>query len=161
MSNIELFIPAIFVLTLWSAFTTFVFIKSPVEYLLRWALIPLGLIAAVAFGYFTWVAYGYSVQMPLPDSFDFLGYHVLISNNKKTAIEIWVSGERTRLYVIPYSKDAEKKLKEAAEKKKAGGIVRMRKHKNNNGMGDKDGREDYPFESNLLLPPDINPKEST
>lgn len=153
--NAELFVPAIVVLLLWSAFTTYVFIKSPTPYMMRWALIPLGLAGAVAFGYFTWMAYGYAVNLPLPSTFDFLGYHTVIKGNKKTAIEIWVEGTTTRLYVIPYSKKAEETLKDAAAKKKGGGTVRMQRK---GGDGNKDGRDDYPYESNLLLPEHVNPK---
>lgn len=158
------------VLLLWGALASYVFIKSPTEYLVRWVMIPASLVAAVAFGFFVWMAFGYAVQMQLPDEFDFLGYHTVIEGNKKTAIEIWIEAERTRLYVIPYSKDAEEKLKKAAAEKRAGNTVRMKRkgqdHGKNNGLKDgTDGTqgkgrngEDYPYDSNVLLPKDVNPK---
>ncbi len=151
----------ILILAIWSALASYVFIRSPKSYLTRWVMIPASLVAAVLYGYANWASFGYAVPLGLPDQFTFLGYNTVIVANKKTSIEVWVEAQRTRLYVIPYSKEAEKALKDAAEKKKGGGVVQMKRRKekpNDPANGDKDGRADYPYESNLLLPSDINPK---
>jgi hypothetical protein len=149
--------PATAVLLIFAAFAIWVFIRTPSSYYLRLALIPGGLLTAILFGWYMWLSYGFAVPEELPEVYDFLGYHVVIKDNRKTAIEVWVEGRRSRLYVIPYSKQAEQALKEASAKKRTGAVIRMQK-KAGRGGDSKGGANDYPYESNLMLPQDFNPK---
>lgn len=168
----SLFYAPLVVLALWSAFGAYVFLTAPKTYRTRWLMIPASLVAAALYGFVLFNVFGYAVPLELPDEFDFLAYHVVIEGSKKTAIEIWIETTGTRLYVIPYSKQAEERLKQAAADKRAGNTVRMKRKGNGQGRGKGDregppgdqskgsigGRDDYPYESNLLLPPSINPK---
>lgn len=145
--------PIILILLAWSALASFVFIRSPARYLMRWMLIPGSLLAAVVFGYFCSLSLGYAVPLEPPAEFDFLGYNVVVRDNQKVAIEIWVDGWRTRLYRIPYSKQAEEAMKEAAKKGQGGGVVHMERDEQGEGSS-----QAPPYQSNILTPSDLSPK---
>lgn len=149
--------PICVALLLWTALSVYVFIKAPVSYYLRWTLIPASFVAVfVVFTTLT-ASLGYAVDRTLPPKFEFLGYRVILSGVKKSAIEVWVAGKHTRLYVIPYTKEAEKAFKEAEAKKKQGGQNGAVVMGGKKGKG-KPGEAEEPYESNLLLPHQITPK---
>ena len=118
--------PIALILVFWVALSAYVFIKAPVEYYLRFLLIPTMLISSLFSVVFLYASLGYGVAKTLPEKFEYLGHNIVLdSSYKKSNIEVWVHGKRSRLYVITYSKEAEKKLKEAQEQKKSGNAVVM------------------------------------
>lgn len=169
--------PLMAALLLWSALTSYVFIKAPTRYYLRWSLIPVGFLAAVFMSLFVFVSWGRATPATLPSEFEFLGYNVVLKGIKKSALEVWTGGNRTRLYVIPYSKEAEDAMKDAAKKKQqaagTGGTVIMKnkqkrdhgdpadkQQKGNSQSGTGTDKNDG-YESNIMLPEEVNPKETS
>ena len=153
--------PIILVLFCWSALTVYVFIKAPVKYYLRFTLIPTLLISAIFSVAFLQSSLGYSVPIKIPNEFEYLGHNILLDkSNKKSLIEIWVNDKRTRLHLIPYTKEAEKKLSEAFQKRKSGLPVIMKnaEQAEREKETEDSGFELDDYESNILLPHEANPK---
>lgn len=151
--------PIALILVFWSALSVYVFIKAPARYYLRFSLIPTMLVSSLLCVALLFVSLGYGVSMSLPPQFEYLGHNVVLDGSyKKVGIEVWVHGKRTRLYVIKYSKEAEKKLKEAQEKKKSGAPVIMKRGSGKEDKGGQDGMELDDYESNIMLPHEANPK---
>ena len=98
----------------------------------------------------------------LPGQFVYLGHQVVVEKKRKAGIEIWAQNGDTRLYRIAYSKPAEEVMDKAREQAKGGQPVVMRKRAAAPGSSGSSERTesgmDQPYESNVLLPSDINPK---
>ncbi len=122
--------------------------RDPFKYLLIAAL--LGGSTFVA----GWMAetMGYAVPVELPPKARLLGYNVVLKDSQKVGIEMWLKAGDTRLYVIPYSKEAEKALKELKGKQ---GIPIIKGKKRGQGQGDKPE-----FETDILTPNKEIPKDA-
>jgi hypothetical protein len=156
---VQLYWPLALGLVLVAGLSGWVFIHSNRSYLLRWALIPLALVVATASARMYDAGLGYAVPGKLPDKFLYLGHQVVIANNRKTGIEVWVRTAGTRLYRIPYSKPAEEAMDRAREQARDGQPVLMRRMSGAGealprGASDTDAR----YESKLVLPSDVDPK---
>lgn len=142
-----------------AGFAAWVFIHSHKSYRLRWLLIPSALIVATLTYLLYDVRLGYSVPEPLPDKFVYLGHHVVIAHNQKVGIEVWAQTRDTRLYEVAYSRELEQILEFAKKKAQQGQPVVMEKGKEGReGKGTKGDGKDEPFQSNIVLPDQINPK---
>lgn len=153
--------PITLILVFWSALSVYIFIKAPAKYYLRFTLIPTLLASAILCVGLLIMSLGYAVSMNPPTEFEYLGHKVVLDGSyRKVGIEIWVSGKHTRLYVIKYSKKDEEKLKEAQEKKKSGSpVIMKRKPKaSKETQGTNEGIELDEYESNIMLPHEVNPK---
>ncbi len=155
--------PLAFGLLLIAAFGSWVFIHSHRSYLLRWALIPVSLLVAVASAKVYDARLGYAVAMQLPPEFVYLGHQVVVEQKHKAGIEVWTQSARTRLYRIPYSKPMEQALERAHEQAKSGLPVVMRRQSqsppgSSAGSGTLADNGGPLYESNVVLPSDLNPK---
>ena len=154
--------PLAFGLLLVAGFGSWVFIHSDRSYLLRWAIIPLSLAVAVASAKVYDARLGYAVAAELPKRFVYLGHQVVVEEKHKTGIEVWAQVTENRVYRIPYSKPMEEALERAREQAKGGLPVVMNKRAGGNRSG-KDGAladaGTMPYDSNVVLPSDLNPKK--
>jgi hypothetical protein len=153
--------PLLVGLVLIAGFGSWVFIHSNRSYLLRWAVIPLSLVVAVASAKMYDARLGYAVAQQLPEKFVYLGHQVVVEQKHKAGIEVWVRVAETRLYRIPYTRPMEEALDHAREQSKAGLPVVMRKSahpsdkKGVRALADSGAQV---YESNVVLPSDLNPK---
>lgn len=154
--------PLAFGLLLVAGFGSWVFIHSNRSYLLRWAIIPLSLAVAVASTAVYDARLGYAVAAELPRRFVYLGHQVVVQEKHKAGIEVWAQVTQNRVYRIPYSKPMEEALERAREQAKGGLPVVMSRRTGKNEPG-KDGTLAdagvMPYESNIVLPSELNPKE--
>ncbi len=89
-------------------------------------LIPASLILAVAVPFFFTNLIGRAVPLPLPEKFNYIAHKTIITENKKTKIEVWTATQNgTRLHVIPYNKQTEEKLQMAERAKQGGSEVEV------------------------------------
>jgi len=160
--RVETHWPLVLGLILIAAFGSWVFIHSNRSYLLRWTLVPVSLVVAVLTARLYDAGLGYAVAADLPGEFVYLGHQVVVEKKRKAGIEIWAQNGDTRLYRIAYSKPAEEAMDKAREQAKGGQPVVMRKRAAAPGSSGSSERTesgtDQPYESNVLLPSDINPK---
>ncbi|HXS54174.1 MAG TPA: hypothetical protein VN782_16675 [Usitatibacter sp.] len=155
--------PLAFGLLAIAAFGSWVFIHSDRSYLLRWAMIPLSLLVAVASAAVYDAGLGYAVAAKLPPRFVYLGHQVVVEQQHKAGIEVWAQAARTRLYRIPYSKPMEEALNRAHEQAKSGLPVVMQRRSAAGAGAQRPpgfGPREMVYESNVLLPSQLNPKES-
>jgi len=150
-------------LVLIAGFGSWVFIHSNKSYLLRWAVIPISLAVAVASAKVYDARLGYAVAVELPPKFVYLGHQVVVERMHKAGIEVWAQAARTRLYRIPYSKPMEQALERAREQAKSGLPVVMQRRKGQDGLPAPGERRladsgDALYESNVVLPSDLDPK---
>lgn len=162
--QIESYWPLALGLILIAGFGSWVFIHSNRSYYLRWAVIPLSLIVAVASAKIYEARLGYSVAKELPPKFVYLGHQVLVERNHKAGIEVWAREVRTRLYRIPYSKPMEEALEQAQEESKSGLPVLMHRIAERKvperGEPRPNAATQQLYESNIVLPSDMSPKNS-
>lgn len=162
--------PLVLGLLVIAGFGSWVFIHSNRSYLLRWVLIPLSLVVAVGSARVYDAGLGYAVAVDLPPKFVYLGHQVVVEQKHKAGIEVWAQAARTRLYRIPYSKPMEKALERAHDQAKSGLPVIMQRVKGKAGQGNAgqgrpgEGRRadssDEVYDSNVVLPSDLDPKDS-
>jgi hypothetical protein len=154
-------------LMLIAGFGSWVFIHSNRSYLLRWAIIPVSVIVAVLSARLYDVRLGYAVPADLPPKFMYLGHRVIVEKKRKTGIEVWVQTASTRLYRIPYSKPVEEAMDKAREQAKGGQPVLMRKREtagtstrdtSTRAAAIPDSPKEAAYESNVMLPSDLDPK---
>jgi hypothetical protein len=149
-------------LILIAGFGTWVFIHSNRSYLLRWVLIPVSLVVAVLSARIYDAGLGYAVAAELPHKFLYLGHQVVVEKKRKAGIDVWAQTGSTRLYRIPYSKPAEQAMDQAREQAKSGQPVVMQKRPaeaSSTGEGPMmEAESEQPYESNVVLPSDLDPK---
>jgi hypothetical protein len=146
-------------LVLVAGFGSWVFLHSDRSYLLRWAMIPVSLVVAVASARVYDAGLGYAVAAELPAKFVYLGHHVVVERARKTGIEVWGRSARTRLYRIPYSRPMEQALDRARDQAKGGLPVMMEKHARlSKAMANEAQQDEPPYDAKVLLPSDVNPK---
>ncbi|HUL64808.1 MAG TPA: hypothetical protein VLW55_09350 [Burkholderiaceae bacterium] len=156
--------PLSFTLILMAGFGAWVFIHSNRSYLLRWIIVPLSLCVSVVSAKVYDAALGYALQGDLPAKFLYLGHHVVVEQNRKTAIEVWTKAGKTRLYRISYSKSAESAMDAAREQAKTGQPVLMERRegpaqeKRASRFGGRESAGEPIYESRIVLPSEINPK---
>jgi hypothetical protein len=153
--------PLAFGLILIAGFGSWVFIHSNRSYLLRWAIIPLSLLVAVASAQVYDARLGYAVAKELPKRFVYLGHQVVVEEKHKTGIEVWAQVTENRVYRIPYSKPMEEALDHAREQAKAGLPVVMSRRQAGTKSGPMGAIADSdapPYDSNVVLPSEMNPK---
>lgn len=172
MSFLDAYWPLALGLLLVAGFGSWVFMHSNRSYLLRWAIIPVSLVVAVASAKVYDARLGYAVAASLPPKFVYLGHQVVVERMHKAGIEVWAQAARTRLYRIPYSKPMEEALDRAREQAKSGLPVMMqRRGTARRGEGAQQARGTpgagagrladsggAPYESNVVLPSDLDPK---
>lgn len=125
---------------------TFVFLKSAASATVKFLLVPAAFAAAIAVPIIFVTMMGYSVPVQLPKKVIVLGHQTIVVANKKKSIEIWAREKKsTRLYVLPYSKDLEDKLNEAAKGRQRG----LQSNLDQDSSG---------YQLRLLTPEDISPK---
>lgn len=159
MTQVEAYWPLGFGLLLIAGFGSWVFIHSNRSYLLRWAVIPISLMVAVASAKVYDARLGYAVAAQLPPKFIYLGHQVVVEKNRKAGLEVWTREAATRLYRIGYSKPMEQALDRAHEQARSGLPVVMHRSQGgapSNAKAGDAGVEGY--ESNVVLPAEINPK---
>ena len=155
MSDLEFLTPIAIVVSLTTALILYVFLRTPASSLLKYVLTPAALLAAIFSGYLVIGKLGYAVAIEIPKKAFLLHYNVVFEQNERKRIELWLrdgQGEVTRLHVIPWSKEAEKKLREGVEKAKKGGALVLRR---GNGF-DSDKPE---FETDILTPEQLFRKD--
>lgn len=150
-------------------FSLYVFIHTPTQYRLKVVLIPLVLFIVVYSFNFIGNMLGYSVRHKLPEQSVYIAHAVVITQDgAKTDIEVWLrSGNRTRLFLVPYSKQMEKVLDAAREASKDGTEVTMTENPpaagDDKGKGKSDGvvdnEDEYPYNLNLNIPSYTMPKQ--
>jgi len=146
--------PSLLTATLLAAFSVYVFLSAPGRYLLKWGLIPLSLVVWVMAIPFAGAVVGKALPASLPERFVLLGHNVVITGHTKTGIEVWARvGNATRLYVIPYSKQAEQTFAGGEKSAANGGRSEITRR---GGTGET--KDDYV--SNLMLPEADNPKDA-
>lgn len=150
-------------LILVAGFGSWVFIHSNKSYLLRWAVIPISLVVAVASAKVYDARLGYAIAAQLPPKFVYLGHQVVVERMHKAGIEVWTQAARTRLYRIPYSRPMEQALERAHEQAKSGLPVVMQRREKQDGTSGQGQRRladsgGALYESNVVLPSDLDPK---
>ncbi len=149
-------LPIVIVMVVVLGLVGYVFIRTPANFWLKWTLIP-SLLAAALFSSSLFVSkLGYAVPMPLPEQAQVLSYNIVLEDNQKKWIELWLKeGSASRLFVVPYSKENEKELKDGADKAKKGGKHMLKKNRPNGkkgkGKGDIEGPQPD-FYSDILVP---------
>jgi hypothetical protein len=160
--RVETHWPLLLGLLLIAGFGGWVFIHSNRSYLLRWALIPVSVVVAVLSSRVYDAGLGYAAAAELPEKFVYLGHHVVVEKKRKAGIDVWAQTEGTRLYRIPYSKPTEQAMDKAREQAKGGQPVVMHKRAGAEPSADRDrpmqSQSEHPYESNVMLPSDVNPK---
>jgi hypothetical protein len=153
------YLPFTIVLLLWITLTLYVFIQSPnFATHIKVLVVPLAVITAVLSFKAVEVNAGYPYYVQkLPERFMYLGHKVIINDKfEKIGIDVWSQkGHRTRLFAIPWSKQMEKVLNAAQEKKKGfggQGEVEMRERHKKNKEGSSEGDDEDPYDSDLKLP---------
>lgn len=150
-----------------AATAIFVFIRSPAATLAKFLLVPASLCAAAAVPVMFITLMGYAVPVPPPEKGFVLGHKVVIVGSKKKQIEVWIAHNGdSRLYSMPYEKELEQKLDQAAKGRGQGmeGELSIRPKRKDKGKGktQKDSGNDspgeYEFDLKLLTPEDILPK---
>lgn len=145
--------PLVAILVGMAGAAAWVFIHARVSYLLRWVLIPAALVAAFCSAQIYDLRLGYAAPAPLPTKFVYLGHHVVVLNGEKTAVEVWAQTRNTRLYRLPYSRGLETSMDKAQTLTDSGKTVVV--HRNKPGVE----ADTKPYESNIVLPSDANPKK--
>lgn len=143
--------PVLALVALVSVYAAWLVILAPTRYWAKWLLVPATLCLWVAVFPMADAMLGYAWEHPLPNKFELISYAVVVEGGQKTAIEVWVAGEHSRLYRVPYSKPAEDGLAEGTKKGEGGGRIMMER------TGHGEGKNDS-YESNIVLPSDDNPK---
>lgn len=145
---------------IWCSAMAYIMLQTKTNYYLKFILIPIMFIAGWITPTSVIPILGYAVPKELPKRFEYLGHNVIIENNKKKEIEVWLGGEKTRLIVIPYTKDMEKKMQEGAEKKQQKGarVTMERKDAKETGKQKSEGVSESEFSIQQELPGDIEPK---
>jgi hypothetical protein len=141
----------------------FVFIRSPARTLTKFLLVPASLCAAAAVPVMFISLMGYAVPVPPPDKGFVLGHKTIIVGSKKKQLEIWIARDGgSRLYTMPYEKELEDKLNEAAKGRANGmeGQLTFKRKKGGKAQKDSQNNSDgeYEFDLKLLSPEDIMPK---
>jgi len=158
----EMMLPLIVLLTMLTAFTTYVFIRAPGSYYLKLVLIPGSMVAWVLGMWLFVFSLGHAYPHRLPDDFTYIAHQVVV-HGKKVGIEVWVKTTDTRLFLIPYTKRIEEVLDGAKQAGKGGGRVELHKSRRasnaRDGTGVREAEDDDAFDSNLKLPADDNPKD--
>jgi hypothetical protein len=104
---------------------------------------------------------GHAVKLPLPSELTVLAHQTIIVENKKARIEVWgvpAGGNKTRLYSIPYTKQTEKALEEAAKGRKKGMRSKL-KRGDKQADGQNQDNLDGGWELKLEQPEHLKPKE--
>lgn len=120
MNLFHLMSPLLVLFTILVSFYTYLLVKVPNKYTLKWIGIPLLLVGS----YFSYIEYGQSLGYAVPNipdgQFVYIAHHPV---NKQT-LELWVveKNGRSRVYSLPWSKLLEQKLT-TAEERKGKGIV--------------------------------------
>jgi len=152
----ELLWPALTVLSLLATFTTWVALRAPGSYRLKLLLVPVALVACTAAAPLFVDLLGRAAPLELPPKFVLLAHNVIVKGSQKAGIEVWARvGASTRLYVIPYSKQAEEAFAGGEKAAAHGGRVEITR-RGRGGHGDS--RDEY--ESNLVLPEADAPKDA-
>ena len=158
----EMMLPLVVLLTMLTAFATYVFIRVPGRYYLKLVLIPGSLLVWVLGMWLFVFSRGHAYPHRLPDDFIYIA-HQVVAHDKKVGIEVWIKTTGTRLFLIPYSKQMEEILDGAKQAGKGGGRVELhrasRSSNARDGTGVRDANDDDAFDSNLKLPADDDPKE--
>ena len=156
-----LLLPLICTAAVLSVLVAWVFLRTPIHYWLKVVLLPAILLLWLVLIGSGNAVLGYAYPGRLPDKFTLIAYNVVITGQHKQAIEVWVDGSTTRLYVVPYSKPLEQALEQGMRKGKGGGAVDMvrKQHPGINGGHIQDPNDDD-YESNLRLPSDDFPKDN-
>lgn len=172
-SFIRILSPAIVVLGSLIVISSYIVIRVPANYYLKWVIVPAFMLTSIFGSMFLTENFGYAAPYYLPAHFQFLGYKVENSGYKKTTIEVWINDKsKTRLYVIPYSREAEEAFKQAQNllNSNEGAIVDMDSpgsESNENGNGSKNGHgrgssenhgKSSQYQSHLRLPPPMPEK---
>jgi hypothetical protein len=99
----------------------------------------------------------------MPDKFWYLGHRVVVKDNKKSSVEIWVNSQGvSRLYSIPYTKQLEEDMKQAEGKKKEGpvGMKKRRGSKQGERGSAQESDDDSGFELYKNVPEGTLPKDT-
>lgn len=135
MNLFHLMSPLLVLFTILAAFYTYLLVKVPNKYMLKWVGIPLLLIGS----YFSYIEYGQSLGYAVPNIPD--GQFVYIAHHpiNRELVELWVieKNGRSRVYSLPWSKLLEDKLL-GAQTKAAKGIVQIGKLRLKRGKGEWD-----------------------
>jgi len=87
---------------------------------------------------------------------------VIVAKGRKAGIEVWAQTSGVGLYRIPYPKPVEDAMENGREEAKTGQPVLMRKEvgevQSTHGGTLIESRGDPHYESNIVLPSDLNPK---
>lgn len=118
------------------------FITSKARIWVKFIVIPSALFLALLIPSMFVLKLGYSIFWPLPAEYEVLQHRVVIKDNKKSGIEIWLRELKdavpigaTRLQRTPYSKEMEKVLRQAEKGRKEGKRSRLKRK----GDNDKEG----------------------
>ena len=143
------------------AFAVYVFIRTPKQYYLKWALIPTALSTAI----FSFILFGNILgssypSEKMPDNFVFLSYITVIQQDKPVALEIWVKANPTRLYRVPYSKKLEEQLRKAEKARASGNMVRFSSTNRSDMKEGKDStNEEDSWAMDIFNPITVFPKD--
>lgn len=148
-----------------AATAIFVFIRSPAATLAKFLLVPASLCAAATVPMIFISLMGYAVPLAPPEKGFVLGHKVVIVGSKKKQIEVWLAHNGdSRLYSMPYEKELEQKLEQAAKGRQQGmeGELSIKPKQKGKGKTQKDSGSnspgEYEFDLKLLTPEDIMPK---
>lgn len=151
--------PVLVIAVLMMGATSFVLLRSNISTMWKVLSVPVALFGAILIPLFVATQMGKAVPtLQLPDRFNLISHKVIMEEGKKKHIEIWgyQAGERTRAYVMPYSKGLDQLLKKAQEGARRGLVPQLRRK----GDGRESQMEHDDTELHLLNPADLmGPKE--
>lgn len=150
MTASEFLAPIVLVAALMAGLLGYVFIRTPASDLVKY-LVVAAVLAGSTFAAQLFIGrLGYAIPLPIPQQARLIDYRVVMDGGRKSKIEIWLLEDQSRLHVVPYSKEAEKALKDVQKQaKEKGGVPVVR--------GIEDSKQ--PFETDILTPEQELPKE--
>lgn len=120
--------------------------RDPLKYLLVAALVGGSAFAADVVA----DRLGYAVPATLPKQAVLLKHHIVMEDNQKARIELWMNDQnRSRLYRIPYSKQAEEAIEKGIQAARKGGKLVLRRGERKEGALPDDPPE---FHTDILTP---------
>jgi hypothetical protein len=149
---IHFFNVLIFLLIALSVLACYTMLRTKIRYGIKYLVVPviLAITFMIAFSSKDYLGRPYPAQ-PIGE-FDFKYYRVVFENDKKLIEVLVVQDNKSRLYVMPYSENLERKLAKAASSVREGSRV-VAKMKNNNRDMEADEIIIYEITTNQALPP--------
>jgi hypothetical protein len=144
-----------------TVFFVYVFLRTPHTFRIKFIGVPVLLFGA----FYALLNLDGMLGRPYPgvpsSEFTFINYRVALDKENKKWIELWVLDKKSsRLFVFPYTKEAEKQLRPAQAKTQKGIAQKGKFKKKTNGVkSDATILELYDIPTNVLPPKEVGPEQ--